>query len=105
MKLVRESISFERGQDPKKSMGIGKHRWDNTFVIMDITSGWEDTISNSYDQRKFLQNLSMGLFPANFEVYGHRYGTDNWRDRIHISAHELKEFEWVEFEEKYYPVG
>jgi hypothetical protein len=31
IKLVRESVNFERGQDPKAAMGIGKAGEDNYF--------------------------------------------------------------------------
>jgi hypothetical protein len=34
MKIIRENINFERGQDPKKSMGIGQAKEKEQLLSM-----------------------------------------------------------------------
>ena len=53
MKLVKESLSFERGQSPKTSMGIGKEAkirlWLDKRHIQDYTINTDFTIDVNGD--------------------------------------------------------
>lgn len=79
MKIVRESISFERGKDPKDAMRVGRKygdelEIDGVYTVIGGNRDLEDYDPNyhhkldGYDERKFFQNCEAGFFPGNLGV-------------------------------------
>lgn len=76
---VYEAIDFERGQNPKDALDIGRYRSDVT-LDMDKSRGFVATpsavpLEDPYDLRKFFQNLESGFYPSNLGIlYYNRNG-------------------------------
>ena len=55
MKLVKEELDFEKGQDPKRSMDIGQHKKLDMMEGIDAFTHWlyyvdaEDMIEKAFD--------------------------------------------------------
>jgi len=64
---VKESLDFERGEDPKDSLRIGRNYTDVAHV-KDIVDGNGKSISHPMDLRTFFGNIEMGLYPGNFYI-------------------------------------
>ena len=65
--LIPESLDFERGQDPKDSLRIGR-KYTETAQVIDIVDGNGKSISHPYDLNTFFGNIEMGLYPGNFYI-------------------------------------
>ena len=81
MKLIRQSLSFERGQSPKFSMGVGKiaqikawldeMRVKNYIINDDFTIDIKDDVNLSYNNLiKFLDFIKFGKIEGYFTCHG-----------------------------------
>ena len=76
-KFVYENMRFERGQDPKSSMGIGKRalikKW---FDDLDIDPDYytiDDNFNINIEKDLFLNNAQITSLPDNLSVRGCLY--------------------------------
>ena len=117
MRLVRENINFERGLDPKASMGIGKA--SNPLIITSVEEEYWDggRVQSNEDVEKADQNTWMNSIDDPVEI---DYLFNNWAKVIdpfygfwyqdpddeeeYIWAHPSElEGEWIEWSgNKYY---
>ena len=107
--FVYENVRFERGLDPKDSMGVGREHSPEVFSANAIVDTNGHPIKNEYDIRKFLSNMEDWFHPANLFIANladpegifYRLGDEAW------GADELKKdgYKEVFFNGKYYTIG
>jgi hypothetical protein len=105
-----ESLNFERGQEPRDAMGIGKKHDPEVYIANAIIDTNGKPLVDDYDIRKFLQNMeSMGISPANLFLANLQDLTAQWirAGDSAWSVDELKKdgYKEVFFRDKYYTIG
>lgn len=103
--FVFENVRFERGQDAKDAMKVGRKHDPEVFIANVVVDTNGKPLGAKYDIRKFFQNLEMGLFPSNLFAGNFqdptggfiRAGDEAWK------GDELKRdgYKEVFFEDKY----
>ena len=78
-KLVRERLDFDRGEDPKKSMSIGRANRDNSLRMLfrEMKRIIEEGIEEGYDD---FYNVEYDRIddPTHQEAY--KYFVENWEE-------------------------
>jgi len=104
MKIVRESISFERGQEPKKAMGLGfTNKIENWYEEAYEPTGsppyeemigviMEDDELDSKTKQEWVKHLASSGYPWDSEAISGSFGNsidfveylpDGWKEGIH----------------------
>ena len=77
MKIKRENMNFERGQDPKESMGIGKRalikKWFDDLEISPDNYTIDDNLNIFFEWDLYLANIPITSLPDNLSVGGSLY--------------------------------
>ena len=103
MKLVKETISFERGKDPKEVLGIGNITDFDSYEsfldyiiyklpsILDTTDIPEDIIKDNecYILTKYFRELVDYLTKKNIKLQGISYTHYDWIQTLHNRLKEL----------------
>lgn len=82
-KLVRENLDFERGEDPKKSMNIGRANMENSMRMLfremkriieeSIEEGYDDFYNVEYDR------IEDPVYQEAYKHFVHNWKS-NWQD-------------------------
>jgi len=88
-KLIYESIDFERGLEPKKSLKIGKYRYPNMNEIASILFVEEKDYN---DFKQFLEEENFTNKVIINDIGEQKYSSDTGGWYINISKKGIKEF-------------
>ena len=86
-KLVRENLDFERGEDPKKTMRIGR-KWKDDLVLLmlrKVKNAIERGLPEGYEN---WINIGLDLFDSPDQKEGYKHFVENWKEYEDIMKKE-----------------
>ena len=100
--LVKESISFERGGDPKEVLGIGDHVRIRNLKVRDIIVLKNDRFSSFNHRIAVIIDINMNLKREHLYFHGRTSGsfTNGYNTILFIRT--AKKCKWAKFENEYY---